>query len=280
MRLVKDTKSVFSGSQVLRFVDRGPGKLNWTAGDLDIYTTKSKAKQLTAFFEREGYKGSIVPGGRRKDRRYVGEFSIICVVTLEKTDGQSVDVVISSAETPLIPIARYYSTHVVNVITAYSISVAHPDSTLVGKGYLRAWAPNTTALDDAIRKYERRGYQLIRPADAASTSTNEDESYCPNKKRRFTDNETMRIPFPGSDEGNAQRADADILETVSWRWGGPYECPCCGRRGDEKIRDNRSGKLWCKCDFSTQRTGWKLNKISIRECPMGSGGGGSVEYNK
>lgn len=247
MQVMQDTGAIFSGSHVLRFIDRSALRSDWAPGDLDIYTVKEKAPQLIKFFEDEEYKGFVKPRGRKVDRHYVAEGAIACAVTLKKSGHPDVDVVISSAESPIIPIARFYATHVVNVITGYSVNVAYPKATLNGKSYLRYWAPDTDTMEYAINKYNRRGYTILRSNDSSEATLGDAVArfYCPHTTRSFTDEGTLTIPFAGKGTGKASERDAVILGTACWRWGG-NGCTCCANRSGEVILDNLTGKAWCE----------------------------------
>lgn len=237
MSLVTETRSLFSGGQVLRFVSRGRLRGIWEPNDLDIYCPIGQGGCIVDLFEAQGYRARVIPAGDGFDRPYVDDTYISCVVRLQHHDGRRIDVVSSVNYSALSPIARYYASHVVNVITASSISIAYPKSTLNGRAFARPWTPITCNMTDAEEKYRRRGYQMIQFAENTEAMTEPKATvgrfYCPHVVRSFADDGTLRVWY-GETTDDAISADADLLEEVKWRWGGE-NCMCCNMASSQEI---------------------------------------------
>lgn len=236
MHIMAATKSVFSGSQVLRFMDNEPARLDWDADDLDIYTTAPKGIRILAFFEKEGYVRGLLPSGQGFDRPYVDESAIACVVRLRKGEHCVVDVVFSNSGTSLLPIARFHSTLVVNIITGYEVCVAYPESTFNGKGYRRPWASNTTTSEEAVEKYKGRGYKIETFGSNGGQVTDEHIArfYCPHTTRSFADDGVFKVQFYRPMSIAAEEAYKGFMDSVTWKWGGK-ECACCDERNGQHI---------------------------------------------
>lgn len=237
LTIVDATASVFSGSQVLRAIDTGYERTGWTGADLDIYTTSPEGEQIINHFEKEGYTASLQEGTGEIDRPYADSTGVACVVHLKKST-QKVDVVFSTTQSVLTPIAHFWSTHVCNIITAHAIYVAYPRSTLRGVGYRRPWAAHTSGIAEAYQKYDARGYAIHRfGANTEATTDAPDRAfYCPHTPRSFGDNGTTMERYR-QDKGCASqgRCIENRLNEVQWTWGG-NACACCDRRTSEDVR--------------------------------------------
>lgn len=223
---------------MLRFVHRVDGETLWDADDLDVYCGLGRGERMVALFEMEGYRAKVLPGGDGFDRPYVDETAISCVVRMERRDGRAVDVVVSTCHSALAPIARYYASHVVNVVTASSICVAYPDSTFQRRGFFRPWAARTWNRVRAVEKYMSRGYALVGFSKNVEASveggTGSRHFYCPHQERSFADSGTLRLWYGETDDWLARSADDALLREVKWKWGG-YCCTCCVKASGQAI---------------------------------------------
>lgn len=244
MNLVEESRAVFSGSLVLRFVRGGDAVHDWEAADLDVYAPyETQGRRIVEFFQAEGYVGKVHPSGDGFDRPYANETGIACVVTLKKGEN-SVDVIYSIGYSPLLPIAHFYATHVMNVVTSQSVAVAYPLSTVAGRGYLRSCAAQTEKYRLAIEKYKERRFELVSFAENVETQSSEATArwYCPHKTRSFVDDGSIRLTFNDSASEERKAEDDALLGSVRWRWGGRI-CRCCDAITGQKIKmEKKSGK--------------------------------------
>lgn len=238
MSEARESNAVFSGGQVLRFVSRGGDGGVWDADDLDVYCALGSGRRMVALFELEGYQAEVLPAGEGFDRPYVDESSISCVARMRRGDDRHVDVVVSTCHSALAPIAHFYATHVVNVVTASTICVAYPDSTLKRRGFFRPWAARTWNRVLATEKYEQRGYQILgflRNREAGVwDGTISKRFYCPHVERCFMDEGTLRLWYAEVDGDRVRAKDCDLLRGVTWTWGG-HQCMCCIRSTGQKV---------------------------------------------
>lgn len=232
-----ETKSIFSGSEVLRFIDTADGSPDWSAADLDIYTTSPEGERVLEHFEQQGYHASVQEGNGETERPYADSTGVACVVHLLKPP-RKVDVVFSTNHSAITPVAHFWSTLVCNIVTAHSIYVAYPKSTLRRKGYKRPWAAKTAAVEEAERKYVARGYIVERftANSEASDGTPEAPYYCPHNPRHFGDDGTLVERYRARDictsHGNCIE---DELRRVLWTWGG-QSCACCIRDSQQSVQ--------------------------------------------
>lgn len=224
---------------MLKFVSRGKEAGEWEARDLDIYCPLGQSECIVALFEAEGYKAAVVPAGDGFDRPYVDETFINCVVRMHHRDRKQVDIVVSACYSALSPIARFYATHVVNIVTASSVCVAYPNSTFKRKAFLRPWASRTVNRARALEKYKERGYRLVAFAEndeaRVEAGIGSEKFYCPHEERSFGDEGTVRL-WLGEDTNDLTKdAEMDLMTEVKWRWGG-RRCTCCTRYSVQDIR--------------------------------------------
>ncbi|KAI0708642.1 hypothetical protein C8Q76DRAFT_597912, partial [Earliella scabrosa] len=153
---------VGSGSAVLNIldVDRAMG---WSPGDLDLYTPLGVAGELVAYLiAAENYR--LLP--RTKDALPTsGEDE----PQEEYTEGGkgAIDVIESATISALHPLAFFWSTLVMNFISADAYCIAYPEHMLAGRGLInpRCYGPDgninkRTAV--CVQKYQDRGYTFGR----------------------------------------------------------------------------------------------------------------------
>lgn len=229
MDLISSTNSVFSGSQVLYFVcGFTTSNCAWEPDDLDIYTCEGRGEIILQFFEGEGYEAELKPSGRERDRPYMGDTAVACVVTLKKGQGRKVDLIFSGTGSALSPIARFYGTHVMNILTAEEVVVAYPESTFDAVCYRRWGATGGDGRPGGIEKYEGRGFKLRHFSENIEHVRlwGTGRFYCPHATRSFLDDGCVMLRFSngGLQLGDVERAG--IFDTVEWVWGG-QGCACC-----------------------------------------------------
>ncbi|KAH9852996.1 hypothetical protein C2E23DRAFT_686620, partial [Lenzites betulinus] len=156
--------AVISGSFALHFLDRDR-QLQWCARDLDIYVGAEYGCRLVYYLMYVEHYGNL----RHKNREYPHSFGgFRTIVTLSRHDS-SIDIVFSTSSSPLLPIAHFWGSHVVNYIAADTFCLAYPTFTLEGRGLLHPerllqWRHTTTYILTLIEKYVQRGYDFrIRP---------------------------------------------------------------------------------------------------------------------
>lgn len=151
--------------------------------------------------------------------------------------------VILSTEHPLQPIGNFWSTFVMNVITADGIICAYPEDTMALRGTVNITdskhphtRPTPGSPREAIEKYACRGF--TSRGDHRSWQNSVDSSYtcdhstlitCPTITRFFGDDHCLWIPFKDTPQMWAGNLDVICPDnrTVSWNLGGwcTGECP-------------------------------------------------------
>ncbi|KAH9853917.1 hypothetical protein C2E23DRAFT_867870 [Lenzites betulinus] len=155
------TCSVISGSAALHILDIDR-TVDWTPSDLDVYTPLYSAAQVISYLciveKYEPYGDAINPP-------YPGVTSGFRSVVRLRRGEQSIDIIQSLTRSALHPIPYFWSTHVMNYVTADSFCVAYPDLTLAGRALLNPIQllelehPSSNIVDKML-KYIDRGYDF------------------------------------------------------------------------------------------------------------------------
>ncbi|KAH9895266.1 hypothetical protein C8Q73DRAFT_623280, partial [Cubamyces lactineus] len=158
--LLRVTNSVLSGSFALHVLNghRGP---RWMPNDMDVYVPMLRARRVAAYLVlAEGYH--INEYRKSVYSVHLAGFSL----AIQLTKGNSkIDIVQSTTLSALHPIPYFWSTHVMNHLTADTFCVAYPHFTLAGRALLNPIVliddryPNDRTLG-MITKYQARGYDF------------------------------------------------------------------------------------------------------------------------
>lgn len=218
--------AIISGSFALAFVMRNTDAVI-TPGDLDLYVPTQFAKRFVAYLVNvEGYHRiatANIPYGRNSAHRPV--------ILLAK-QGVRIDVVPSNNEAALFPLSHFWSTHVMNFLSADTFSVAYPDLTFAGRGLLSpfqliAYRHTSEYIITLIRKYEARGFSFrVRPyawGEQVPSVVCDVGPACSRTRRFFGDRFCLGGPISRdySDCGYYRGLPANV--TVCW-WRGGDSC--------------------------------------------------------
>ena len=120
----------------------------------------------------------------------------------------------------LYPVAHYWGTHVMNVLTADSFISAYPSTTINGVGYFTT-TPKHDAVHAVIEKYRRRGFTLsdVRGDVLAASNGGECDAICANVDRYFGDDKCLVVPI-GDGGYTWVEKKKQGAESVGWRLGG------------------------------------------------------------
>ena len=131
-----------------------------------------------------------------------------------------IDIMRSKTVSALFPVAHYWATHVMNVLTADNFISAYPSATISGVGYFTT-APQHDAVHVAIEKYRRRGFTLTstRGDFLVASHGAECDSICANVDRFFGDDKCLVVPI-GDGRITWVEKKKHGAESVGWRLGG------------------------------------------------------------
>ncbi|OJT04372.1 hypothetical protein TRAPUB_4915 [Trametes pubescens] len=227
-------RAVISGSFGLAFLLRNAG-LAITPGDLDLYVPMEFATRLAAYLVSvEGYTHSAtspVPYGRNTAHQLV--------IVLEK-EGRRIDVVPSVNDSAIYPISHFWSTHVMNYITADTFCLAYPELTFSGRALLSPFqlirGRHTSAYIVAlIRKYEDRGFAFRVRSYAWGNGTSPlacaNTEGCSRVRRFFGDRYCMVGSLSRTYEDCGFERGLPGPTTVCWWRGGDICGTECDNRG-------------------------------------------------
>lgn len=116
--------TVFSGSFALHYGLTPP---NWVPGNRNVYTGFKSYQEVVAFFLRQQYHilWHGLPVGVVRDD-YCHLSGIMDVTKLGRVDGQKVDIICSKMDTTKMPVALFWGTVVMNILTPTQFICAYP----------------------------------------------------------------------------------------------------------------------------------------------------------
>ncbi|EIW62571.1 uncharacterized protein TRAVEDRAFT_108110, partial [Trametes versicolor FP-101664 SS1] len=159
--ILRLTRSVISGSTALHVLDIDRASA-WTPNDLDIYAPITAAAVVVNYLVTvEGY--DVVDSPAPAKYPYPSSRSGFNAVAHLRRGDIEIDVIRSNTISALHPIPFFWSSHLMNYLTADSYCMAYPDDTLAGRGLLNPIQliehqyplPRTMR---TMKKYRARGY--------------------------------------------------------------------------------------------------------------------------
>ncbi|KAH9852844.1 hypothetical protein C2E23DRAFT_729604 [Lenzites betulinus] len=227
--------SVISGSSALSVLFRH----SWTPDDLDVYTPRDYFWHVVAYLVNvENYtKFELLS---HPDYNAYG--TVRSVARLSRADGRRVDVVQSDSNSPLLPIASFWNTAVMNYIAPNSFCIAYPHLTDQLCAVTTAISPAEEDVSSAtyplvdpalLYKYEARGFAVrtdhlswARTADPSAVCLGMDSPLCPLTMRYFGDRHCVTGSIPSVRGRRARRSlTKDFVKeyTAVW-WKGGKTC--------------------------------------------------------
>ncbi|KAH9848188.1 hypothetical protein C2E23DRAFT_709698, partial [Lenzites betulinus] len=154
------TSSVVSGSSALHVLDFARSH-SWQPADLDIYTPRHAVQPMLDYLRlQESYVVHTAD-----NTVYLYDNPAIERVIHLRRGQKEIDVIQSSSPSPLLPIPHFWSSHLMNYLTADGYCMAYPQYTLAGQGLLSPvqlidlQLPPPRTLN-AMKKYSVRGYDF------------------------------------------------------------------------------------------------------------------------
>ncbi|TEB27296.1 hypothetical protein FA13DRAFT_1712673 [Coprinellus micaceus] len=212
LRMMRQTKTVISGSAALKVIDA----CQWEANDVDFYCPKEEIRNVLSWFERHRYHvvhscksysfttAAHDPSGGRyttPEVLFVQLNANNCIETVftlrNELSGDKINVIQSRSSSAVAPIAFFHSTIVMNFISSDTVVCGYPSLTLRGQGLMNAQTmPPLRAVKrevSAVAKYQRRGYTFIQGRNEDPTFNPDD----PHRNRSWTDRHSLRMEFRG-----------------------------------------------------------------------------------
>ncbi|KAI0063889.1 hypothetical protein BV25DRAFT_1782484, partial [Artomyces pyxidatus] len=230
--LLRDTRSVISGSTVLHYALQGTRR-RWSATDLDVYSPLTTGASVVDYLvEMEGFvivENLSTSRDRTKEifREY-GNGAIASVTTLRTPSSRKVDVITCTRNSALLPLTYFWGTIVTNYMSADAICITYPRLTFDHIGILNPTRVPLAHVKVCIDKYERRGFFLREFQHIGNgvrhTTHNQSPLHCPQTFRNFSDAGCLRIQF-----STVPSTDPVALFPVynpTWKFGGAH---CAGK---------------------------------------------------
>ncbi|KZT31442.1 hypothetical protein SISSUDRAFT_1067754 [Sistotremastrum suecicum HHB10207 ss-3] len=210
-------KFYLSGSAALHFITQDE---SWKPHDLDFYIGKNQAEPLIDQLLLRGFEYVNKARDIKKSthmRNYDLNRNIHAIHRLYRQPKNQetifIDVVESAHDNPLETIINFYSTPVMNFLSADIIGLLYPDLTFEHIGIVRRMHhPNLKAL---IQKYNDRGFTMLLQASTHLTSY----SACPTRMRCIGDKHTLiyRLDTPNT-------MTSTLNSSIVWKI--PQQTPC------------------------------------------------------
>lgn len=221
------TGSVISGSTALHILD-GARRAAWAPNDIDVYVPRGKAMRIVTHLQ-------VVEDFHltRQDSAFYGRTAsgFSRVIHLSKGN-TSIDIIESLTQSALHPIPYFWSTHLINYLTADSFCIAYPDHLLTGRGVLNPIAllegqypsPRTLMV---MEKYRARGYDVRLSPNAWKGDPSAECDFgadCPRSIRIFGDRSCLVGSFkPFACPARHPPGNPDPRHAVRW-WRGGSAC--------------------------------------------------------
>lgn len=230
--VLRATGSVVSGSVALAVLDIERAD-RWTANDLDLLVPVNFVKRVHSYITKvEGY----VHVSTHHASQYEECGGFLSVSRYENKNGMLIDLVKSFHHSALYPIPYFWSTLLMNYLSADSYCVGYPTLTLDGRGLLNPIALIDNQFVDyrvlaVMDKYGRRGYDFRDYAyafdeDAEATCGQDQDENCPRTIRYFGDPFCLTGTVGTISEAvrtSESRAQPDKAFLVRW-WRGGNAC--------------------------------------------------------
>ncbi|KAH9943752.1 hypothetical protein B0H21DRAFT_695290 [Amylocystis lapponica] len=162
--VMRDARAVISGSFALKIIDR---QSTFTPNDVNFYVGKSGHGAIVKYLiEEEGYVTTeTIDVDLAVGCGLYNFCGSIASVTKLQARGKNIDVICSTDESPTTPLPYFWTTLVMNFITADSICSAYPAITIRGRGLMHQKRLLDPSLPEGSRilcleKYQERGYQF------------------------------------------------------------------------------------------------------------------------
>ena len=137
------------------------------------------------------------------------------------------DIICSRTSSPLLPLALFHSSIVMNFFTADGFCIEYPDTFFV-RIFVKARHSMVSSDHQAFAKYKQRGYTIVDvpPQSVASPVQGEcSRAYCPRTVRQFGDEFLLAFIFKQQNRDQTSKLHPSYPARVSWRRGGHG----CGR---------------------------------------------------
>lgn len=216
--------AVLSGSFALSFLARDDS-CKFTPNDLDLYLPRKYVRRFALYLvEVEGY-------ALLEKRKAPYGMAHHIVIALGKGSSR-IELIPSTSESALLPIANFWSTHVMNYISADTFCVAYPELTFNNRGVLSPvrlidLRHTSSHIITLIQKYAARGFDIRTRRyawdEAWPPSPCTSDASCPRQRRFFGDRfcVTGTLSRNYEDCGFSRALPSEL--TVLW-WGGGDAC--------------------------------------------------------
>ena len=235
LSLLDDTGSVVSGTTALAACMYGTPYIDVPMSDsdlLDIFTPREVSTHVVYDLKKMfGYTVDLFVD--RHYARYYGnhpdaewfalygpeDTGIDSFTRLQRPDGRAINVMASTAECALLPLARFPFTHVINYTTGTTLVVCYPIHTLVE--HRGVDNPDTAYRGPLLARYEYEGWDLLQShGDGEHTERCFARgSYCPNQTRITDDELCFSFRFKVDDVQGGRKRTVSRFPRAMWIWG-------------------------------------------------------------
>jgi len=230
LKLLKDNRSIISGSAALHALFTGANIAPFDPKDIDFYIPHYRRDAVVEYFIEETEFDIIASYPRLAGAPYDSQY--MTEVIIMKSQDAIINIIISSTKNPMDPLFSFHSTCVMNAITAYGIWSAYPSLTLDFQNLINPLrSGNNTAcsilrLKGCMEKYRQRGFKDALTLSAwKEHKLHECSTYpsCPHTERNTRDEGTLFFPFDSLKVIKNRSRRGRRFRTICWTLGG-YMC--------------------------------------------------------
>ena len=217
--ILRRTGAIVSGSAALWFLFRLP--VTWKAEDMEIFTPYGTLDEVVLLFEDLLGHHAMIPNTEVSDTL---DFPFARRSTFQ-TDSFRIDIIESQTNSPFSLMTSYWSTHIMNALTADTFWSAYPSLTLRKIG-IYTFNEDGGCGSLAMENYSKQGFKTFRKAEKSwlGIDGKRCDGYvaCPRRNRLLGDCFTLKLTMSQISEDNLNRALNGAC-TIGWILG---SLPC------------------------------------------------------
>ena len=259
-QLMCNVDVVVSGSTALCFILRDlPHSLHWWSNDIDIYCGKSSETVVLQFIANHSY--FHFPANDDQNLSTYSLPAIDKVHHLHHPTGIKMDIIVSTTNNLLLPIANFWGTLMQNYIAADHFTVAYPSSILWQIRYITPHCDHIISTQHCITKYMQRGFD-IRWFIQDPTPL-----YCPTALCSF--NDSFCLTYALNDHYFPQHGT-----TQHWQLSSICQC-----QSHSSLNHYSKLLLYATASLSHHQTNWKITSYTTLYLYLYYGSKRTVSYH-
>lgn len=219
LAVMRDTNTTLSGGAAAMFLQPTS---SWKPGDFDFFCARPGYETFCVYLI-DILHGTVITHETQDDLRGKSntyECQGIVDRHVIQTKHATFDVLCAEGCTPLTAVAQFYSTHLMNSVSADAVCMAYPAAFFNNSGIVRG-GTRACGVVEGIAKWGERGFRmadnvddLLRQRDGGECSAS---GHCPQDFRFFGDKHCLTFHFNRALATDGGQAGCN-LNQVNFRW--------------------------------------------------------------